>query len=444
MGFNLFGWLRDIVAPSPAKLTSGQAITSSKPLWEQFQRIGGGLTPAGVSTILREADAGQPARFVDLVNESRQKDGHMQSVLSTREAAPALTDLDFIEPEDATDVEKDAVKTCRRIVDGFRNWSELIEHINGSLFGHATAELRWEKQGDGFVLPTSAKRLHPRDFIFTEDTGELRYSTGPGDRKGVDLLAENPGRIIQVQRRIVGDVQVREGLGRILVWPALFRNWDIREWVLLGEIGWKPWRKASYPAGWDDDQVNALMRTLEKAMAMGLIVYPDDVEIEVEWPKGQATSQGGSTHREMFETLGREMSKAALGQTTSIESGPNGTRSDTQVRDGVRTDIKELDCRVIAGPLLWHMFQPAVALNHGPGVRCPAPWFQTEEAGDQLQFSKAISLLAPLMKIPARHVRDEMGIPEPIEGEEVLVEIEEPDADPSDPAADEGSEEEAA
>src|SRR5688572_21930076 len=107
---------------SPSKLEQPTANVRAKPLNEQFQRIGAGLTPDQVSNILREADSGKPARLVELFNESRQKDGHLQGICGTRDGAVALCPLTFIVPEEADAKAKEAVSLCQRVVDEFDNW----------------------------------------------------------------------------------------------------------------------------------------------------------------------------------------------------------------------------------------------------------------------------------------------------------------------------------
>lgn len=413
---------RDAGVPAKGQLTSGSPITRAKPLYEQFQRIGGGLTPLDVSWILRAADAGQPARLIDLANESRQKDCHLQSVLFTRETAPALIDLEFIIPDDATPKEREAADLCRELHDNFKNWSTLVEHCNGAFFGHATAEiLPWQKTRSGYLLPNECKPLHQRDFVFTQDTGALHYADQPGDLVGVDILAQNPGRIVQLKRRIVGDVQVREGLARLLVWAALFRNWDLRDWIALGEVGWKPRTKGIYEQGTSDEDQLLFLRALEAIQERGVGIFSKGYEVTTEWPAGGASGSASSVHRELFDTIGREMSKAVLGQTTSVEVGPNGSRADTQARDLIRTDICEVDCRSIAAMLRYQLFAPAVALNIGSDIRMPVPWFATDDAADQLKFSQAVAALnATGIKIPAAWVRTTLGMPEPKDGDELV------------------------
>lgn len=430
----LVSWFK--AAFTPARVTTKTPLVREKPLYEQFQRIGGGIGPLEVSGIIQEADAGQPARLVDLGNETREKDGHIQSVSGTRDRAVALCDLAFVEaPHNARLKDKKAEELCYRIVDEFDNFPTLVEHLTSAWYpGHATAELEWHKTKDGFLLPFRAKPIQQRDFIFSQANGALRYARYSGDQIGVDLLADNPGRIIQVQRRLVGDVQVREGLIRILVWGGLFRNWDLRDWIALGEIGWKPWRIGEYAKGATQKDIDEAVAVLERIGATGVGMVPETTKLKVEWPKGMAPGTGGSsTHRELFETVGREISKAVLGQTTSVEPGPNGDRASAQMRDTIRLDIRESDAIAVAAALRAHLFAPAVALNLAEGARVPVPWFQTDEAIDQVEFATAVEKLHGAgVRIPAKWVRDQVGMPEPLEGEEILepAALPDPNADP--------------
>ncbi len=424
---------------SPPKLTTTRINLRAKPLHEQFQRIGGGIGPKEVSWILAEADSGQPARLIDLFNESRQKDGHLLGACGTRDGAVALCDLEFVTSEEHKLRDKKAIELCERVVAEFDNWPALIEHLTGSYaHGHATAEIVWRKTPDGLLLPWKAEPIAQRDFIFERSKGQLRYAVSPGDTKGVDLLADNPGRIIQVQRRIVGDVQVREGMSRCLVWGALFRNWDLRDWIALGEVGWKPWRIGEYEPGTHQDEIDRLVDALEQIGSSGIGVVPKNTNLKVEWPKGANSSQQG-VHAELFDVIGKEMSKAILGQTTSQEASKNGDRASTQTRDQIRLDIRERDAVAVAAALRAHLFTPVVRINRGPAAQVPLPWFQTDEATDQVAFSTMVEKLAGKVRMSAKWVRDELGSPDPKDDEELVesgalaLEPTDPNADPNAP-----------
>lgn len=414
--------LDEIVEKKPAaKKPSNIPIVNEQPLYRQFQRIGGNIGPRDVSTIIREADGGMPARLVDLFHESREKDGHLQSICSTREGAVGLCDLRFVIPENQ-EKETEETKLCRRVVEQFENWPVLIEHLASSFnFGHATAVLDWKKTKDGLLLPYRAKPVAERNFVFTPDEGALRYSNVPNVVTGsVDLLAENPARIIQIQRRINGDVPVREGLSRLLCWSALFRNWSIRDWLALGEIGWKPWRIGVYQEGIDDEQINGLVKVLERVGSSGVAVIPDTMQLNVEWPQSNRASASGD-HQSFFVTIGREMSKATLGTTSSVEESTLGDRAATQTRDQLRVDIRKRDAIILASFLRTQLFAYVISVNLGEDRPVPLPWFQADDAVDMVTFSKAVlNMSLAGVRIGQRWCRGEMGAPEPEDGEEVI------------------------
>lgn len=410
-------------ALSPPKVVTHRVVLRQKPLHQQFQRIGGNLTPAEVSQILQYADAGQPARLIDLWQESREKDGHLQSICYTRETAVAQLPIAFLIPEHPKRVEKKAKELCERIVDEFENWPEMVEHLTGAFVtGHATGELIWHKTRDGLVLPYRYEHIQQRGFVFSQSDGKLRYARYDGDVEGVDLLLENPGRIVQIQRRITGDVPVREGLIRVLSWTGLFRNWTLKDWIALGEIGWKPWRIGKYQKGATPKDIDSLISMLEEIGSTGCAAIPETTDLQVEWPKGMAPGSGGSsTHRELFETVGRESSKAVLGQTTSVEAGPNGDRAATQTRDQIRKDIREADAVADASALRRCLFAPAVAFNLGVSVPVPGARFATDDAVDVLQFSQSVKYLKEAgLRMSSQWARDQVGCPEPKDDEETI------------------------
>lgn len=427
--------------PSAEKATVGRRAAAGRvigdlPLFLQLQRIGGGLTPIQVSSIFREADAGDTRRLVDLANEARQKDCHLHSVLGTRELA--LQSLPFeVVPYKDPSAKKPKLRD-RKIAEFVQqvllnitaddanpesplaDFSGLIAHLTGgNYYGHATAETVFIKDGR-FMVPVGFSLIHQRRFRFNIVTGRLEWFDEASKGIGVDLLAEYPGKFIQFQPRIMGDVAVREGLVRPLMWAALFRNWDIRDWLQLAELSWKPWRIGSYQKTAHSEDIEDLITLLEQMTASGVAVHPDTTEVTIEWPKNASTG-GKSTHSELANFMGAEMSKAVLGQTLTTEAGDRGARSLGDVHDRVRGDIRDADCRSVGSIIRRHLVRPLVRLNFGGDVAIPGFRFLTQDAVDVKATSEAVlNLRKAGARIPARWVYDTFGIPEPEEDEEIL------------------------
>jgi phage gp29-like protein len=88
---------------------------------------------------------------------------------------------------------------------------------------------------------------------------------------GVDLRTWfAPGKVLFYQPRVTGAEPNREGLARVLVWAALFRNWSVRDWVQLGELAWKPWRIGTYD-GADEKAISTLKTILRCVSTLGIL-----------------------------------------------------------------------------------------------------------------------------------------------------------------------------
>lgn len=468
---NLFERARDFLTRAPRRevvhIDSGVAIPQL-PLWAQYQRIGGPLTPGEVTAAMRQADQGIMAPLADLILDARKKDGHLQSILGTREMMLANLPWEIVPPEGANRKERKAADFLREALreakgsqdeggqlGGFR---ALLAHMQGAVsHGYALAETVYEKDG-GLWRPTSWNLVNPRRLVFEQKTGRPHWwdQTLAGSAyPGIDLFREfAPGKLILHQPRINGDVPTGEGLGRVLLWAALFRSWSIRDWVALGELSWKPWRSAEYDKSSDPDELKTIGDKLRAWSSSGVAVFGKGISTKVEWPKGTPPNGGP---KELREELAADMSKAVLGQTLTTEAGSRGARSLGEVHKDVKADIREYDACGDAEAIERWLFAPLTALNFGPGVRTSRLRFLTEEAVDLLKFGQGLNAIrqAGLKKIPSAWVRDRAGIPEAQEGEEVLEDDEvdipidpktglpvDPDEEPADDQADDTNDDE--
>src|SRR5688500_17147025 len=214
--------------PNPVIIQVEPAVSQPR-LHESFGRIGGNLTPNDVTSILIEADTGIPARLVDLTHESRQKDGHLQSVLATFELAIQALPWDCVAPvtsnrRDAKPRLKDkkVADFCKRALTNCATFPTLIAHQTGEshLFSYAYSETMWKVE-QGYMVPEAFLPISCRRFAFTQSEGRLVFVENPHTQSGVDLLESYPaGKFVVSRRRVNGDVPVREGLCRCLVWAA--------------------------------------------------------------------------------------------------------------------------------------------------------------------------------------------------------------------------------
>jgi len=401
---------------------------------EQFTQVGGNLTPARVASIIAMADRGYISQFVDLTHESRQKDGHFQSIMQSRELAvlglPWGLALDKPSTEEST-----AMAACEASLSGCATFPGLMAHLNGEslLFGHSTSEGIYRIGDDfdnpllrGLLIHDKFKNMSCNRFGFRNEDGALLFDAeGRGDvnQGGIDLLATYPaGKFVQQRRRVNGDVAIREGLGRVLVWFSLFRNWTLRDWLQLAEMAFKPWRIGEYDkertTGADRD---ILWRVLKRLTTAGVAVLPDSTKLKVEWPQAQGVGQQ-SVHRELAEYMGQEMSKAVLGGTLTNEAGNRGARALGNVHERVARQLRNADVLEISATVQAHVVNPFYRYNYGTKYRVPTFYINTDEVADVFKFCSALAKLTEAgdEEIPVAWVHDKIGIPSLVGGESVL------------------------
>lgn len=416
------------VVEKAAKPKAGRVI-QDQPVWMQLTRAASGLTPSAVSARLADADLGRMAPLVDLWNGLRQKDGHLQGICETRETAVQRLDWELELPKKPTKREK---KAAQFVDDAIRRCiAPLIAHCSSAPFpGYAVTETAW-RRSSGYLVPDYFSPIAPRRFIYKGS--RLLWQDNAGLTEGVDIQAEYPGQFIVSQPRVNGDVPCREGLMRVLVWAALFRNWTLTDWLRLGEIAWRPWRIGKYDRQQFalQEDVDGLVAVLDAMSTSGVAVVPNTVDLDVKFPEGGG---GKSPHAEMFGTLGREMSKCVLGQTETTESSSSSGYAQSKTHNEVKKDKTESDARFISTDITRDLITWLVVLNFGTGVRVPRLRFITEDAIDLLAFGSGVEKLAAKsgLRIPAKWARDKAGIPHPVEGEEVIGgTAEEPEEEPA-------------
>ncbi len=423
---SFISWLR-----AATRLTRPVEIVEPPSVYLQNERIGGSLTPQEVSEIYREADLGYMWRIVDLADESRQKDCHLQSILFTRESEVAGLRWQ-VTPASERRTDKRIANWCTEWLSEFgadtqepepRDLPNLISHLQGAVYyGYAVAQVLYERR-DGKDVPIGAEPIHPRRFCYEPSHGRLNFwdNNGPIAFPGVDLLKAHPGHFIQYQPRINGGVATREGLMRVLLWAALFRNWAFSDWLKLAEIAWKPWRIGTYQKKVADKaDVAALKKALQQLSSNGVAMLPDSVSLVVEWAKG-AQSISGSEHANLAAFFAAEMSKAVLGSTLVVEQGRVGSQALGNVHERRAFAAFEWDARNIAAAIRRHLIAVAVRRAFGRSAAIPGFELVTEDAVDFEKTARGfLALRQAGLTVAARDVRDRLGLSTPTDTDEVL------------------------
>jgi phage gp29-like protein len=422
---------------SKASSVAGKApiAQDTRPLSQQYLRLGP-QNLASVSSIMREADTGYMWRLCDLFEDYRNKDCHLQTVVSRRERALADVPWQMIPAsEKRRDLKIAAwVEEVLKALGGERvgkteprSLTETITHLNGAVFhSYSAAEVMWKRDGK-YVKPVGTLPMLPRRFIYSQIDASLRWYDVMGPLTaypGLDLLNDFPeGRFLVHRPRVNGAIGSREGLVRPLIFAALFRNWTVADWPRLGELAWKPYRIASYDkaSAVDEDRI-AVENAAQSITAMGWASIPQNTKLEIAYAKNRSAGDGG-VHSSLAAFLAAEMSKITLGSTLTVEQGRVGSQALGSVHQDVTQAVRDADARAMEATIQRQLINPLVRLNFGPSVPIPLFRFVTEEGADLSLLADALKKLAAdcgLKAIPAQWVRSTFGIPEPLVGEELI------------------------
>jgi phage gp29-like protein len=388
-------------------------------LWSQATRIGGGITPSRVSAIIREADTGESRRLIDLANECRQRDAHLQAVLATSEESIASLPWQVV-PTDAKPRAKDkrAAEWVTEVLRGLPGFQRLIADLAGAVYySFACDEIAWKNEG-GRLIPDRFVHVAPRRFRFRTSDGRLvLHDDGEAE---VVLEEQYPNKFIFSRPRVTGDVPTREGLMRVLVWMSVMRNWALADWLKTGELSWKPWRIGTYKKqGTSPEDIAALESVMRRLTTDFSAVIPDTCSIAIEWPGG--TSTRNSTHAEICAALAGEQSKATLGQTETTESSASSGYAQAKVHREVKKDLRDARARHVATDLTRDLIGAMIRLNFGTSVKVPRLEFITQDPIDLKGFSDAVKTFKDAtLRMPEKWVREQAGIPEPQNGEDIL------------------------
>lgn len=413
--------------------TGGGRKVQDPSLFELLNEAKWARTPAAVTEILERADLGDIYTMIDLAHQCRQKDAHLHAVLAVRENMLSALRWQVIEPPNPDAQEKKAAEWTREVLSHLEmaegsnpessGLGDLIEHMQfANYFGFSSAELQWVKDGR-YLLPHEVWLLSHRRFMYQPSDGALMFKDQNSNEKPRHLLRNYaPGNFIQHQPRIVGDIPAKEGLFRVVVWPCIFRNWNIKDWLQLAEIGWKPWVQGTYKRNSNTQAIAQLREIIEMMTTTGFAVKGEDQTIDVSWPKSAISSgTGKSNHHELAAYFGWEISKAALGAIDVVEPGPNGSLGAVISRTERLGDKIDTDAQSACRSLNRQMITPMIRANFPGHVRPSRIFLDTRDFVDAEKFGKAILALAKAgAPVSLEWIYDQLGGGRPLSDKDTL------------------------
>lgn len=428
------------------------------PYVDRFARVlGSDLGPERATEVLAMADQGYLWSLADLLSEVRSRDGHLHGDLTRREMRVAGAEWELRPPEGSGQMGAAVAQWCTARLremeaagDLSRDFALMVSDLMGAVYhGRAAHEMVWRTEpgvnrGGAWMVPAEAWWIHPRRFAYQTDwrlhvwdsagtqpdvTSPVRTTSPFGQWPGVPLREANrvaPGKFVVVTPRTMGDYPTREGVGRLVMWFAVFKRMEIREWTALLAWAGRGLRHGVYKAERNPGDDTPLATTthkreLERAiMVMGganPAVYPDTCDIKVETPPTT-----GEMHSIFHRMCDEEMSKAIHSSTLgSAVSRSGGSRSQGEVHERNELAIAKGDATQIAAALYAQLLRPMVEMNFGRRDLTPRIVFAVDPAADLTALAERMTAWVGMGgKIGARTGANALQLPETEEDEEMI------------------------
>lgn len=371
-----------------------------------------GLNPLRLASILREADAGDPVRYLELAETIEERDPHYLGVLGTRRRSVSQIDVSV---EAASDAAADV-----RIADMIRDWlrrDELTEEIFDILDcigkGYSFTEILWDTS-EGQWMPSRLEWRDPRWFRFDRtNLATPRLLSEHGAEEPLPAY-----KFIFASIKAKSGLVLRSGLARAAAWAWMFKAFTQRDWAIFTQTYGQPLRLGKFGAEASEAEKATLFRAVANIAGDCAAIIPEGMSID--FIETRSVGQTADLYEKRADWLDRQVSKAVLGQTATTDAVTGGLGSGKEHRL-VQEDIERADARALAAILNRDLIRPWVDLEFGPQKRYPRLVIARPEKEDLKGLVDAVVRLVPLgMRVEQSEMRDRLGLSDPAEGAEVL------------------------
>ena len=387
-----------------------------------------GLNPIRLAQILREADHGNPIRYLELAEQIEERDPHYLGVLSTRKRSVSQIDI-------SVEAASDAAEDVRR-ADMVREWLKRDE-LTDDLFsildavgkGYSFTLIDWDIS-EGQFMPARLERQDPRWFRFNRS--DLMTPVKITDNGGEASL--DPFRYIFATIAAKSGLHLRSGLARVAAWGWMFKAFTLRDWSIFTQTYGQPLRLGKWHQGASEREKDLLFRAVANIAGDCAAIIPDGMKID--FIESKTIGASADLYEKRADWLDRQISKAVLGQTATTDAIAGGHAVGQEHRQ-VQEDIERADCKALAAILNRDLVRPWMDLEFGPSKAYPRLKIERPEAEDLTALATALEKLVPLgLEVEASEIRDRFHLSEPAKGAKILVPLasKQPISTPSQPA----------
>lgn len=373
---------------------------------------GDGLTPSRLGTILKEADAGDAIRYLELAETIEERDPHYMGVLGTRRRAVSQLPLTVKPASDAAeDVER--AKMVETWLDRDELADEIFDILDTLGKGYSATEILWDTS-EGQWMPTKLELRDPRWFRFDRHNLTTPLLLGEVGQE----LPMPAFKFIFATIKAKSGLPIRGGLARIALWPYLFKKFTERDWAIFTQTYGQPLRLGKFGPNASEEDKRTLLRAVSNIAGDCAAIVPESMMIE--FVEAANVGSAHALYKERAEWLDEQVSKLVLGQTATTDAKTGGLGSGTEHRQ-VQEDIERADAKALGAILNRDLIQPWMQLNFGPLKAYPRLKIEREESEDLKAMAEALGpMIDRGLEVDQEEIRDKFGLSAPKAGAKLM------------------------
>ncbi|MCU0826645.1 MAG: DUF935 domain-containing protein [Tabrizicola sp.] len=371
-----------------------------------------GLNPVRLANILREADQGDPVRYLELAETIEERDLHYLGVLGTRRRAVTQMPISVEAGDDSPEAERHA-EMVRAWLKRDELTDELFDILDTIGKGYSFTEILWDTS-EGQWMPARLEYRDPRWFRFERQNLATPLMLGDSGQE----LPLPAFKFIFAQIKAKSGLGLRSGLARVAAWAWMFKAYTQRDWAIFTQTFGQPLRVGKFGPGASEDDKNTLFRAVSNIAGDCAAIIPESMTIDFV----ETSNVGASTdlYLKRADWLDQQVSKGVLGQTATTDAVTGGLGSGKEHRE-VQKSIQTADGRALAAILNRDLIRPWMQLNFGPLKVYPRIKIEEPEQEDLAAFSSAIvPLIDRGLEIDQGEVRDKFNLSDPKPGAKLM------------------------
>lgn len=251
-------------------------------------------------------------------------------------------------------------------------WDAITAHMHyGVFYGHALAEMLWQRDGT-HIVPESIQVRDQRRFAWRPD-GTLLLLT-----VGAPLGEPLPPKKFwsYATGATHADDPYGMGLAHWCYWPVQFKRGIAKLWLIALDKYASPTALGHFPPGASKDERAKLLAGLEAIRSQAALILPEGMTAELL----AASRSGGADYDVAARYWDNAVSKVILGHSAGADATPGRLGGEDGASD-VRADLVTADADVLCGSAnaTWVRWVTEWSL---PGAMPPKVWRRTTEDED--------------------------------------------------------------